>query len=204
MSALDSWTMSCGPAESCNTATPRGEMTAPQPRSFSEDRSGTLLTAHRRSFAPEWQRAAEVAEAEVARDQHRVEEDYNQRARSLPVLFVGNHVAVQDHRTGRWDRYGVIAEVGPHRRYFVRLAGGRVLVQNRRHLRRRYGHATPDTAHEPADRRGAAADDVASAKTDELTAQPNRASCGSDSRASPLLRRSERVRRPPRRLIEEI
>ena len=42
MSALDSWTMSCGPAESCNTATPRGEMAAPQPRLSSKDRSGTL------------------------------------------------------------------------------------------------------------------------------------------------------------------
>ena len=42
MSVLDSWTMSCGPAASCNTITPWDEIATPQPRSSSEDLSGTL------------------------------------------------------------------------------------------------------------------------------------------------------------------
>ena len=160
------------------------------------------IPAHRRNFAPEWQRAAEDAEAQAASYQEKVEVAYNQTARDLPELSVGNQVAVQDHRTGRWDRYGVIADVGPYRRYYVRLAGGRVLVRNRRHIRRRYGHATPDPSPAAEDRRGAPSDDRRT--TPATSSGPSLSSRGTVLHAPPPLRRSERVRRPPRRLIEEI
>ncbi|KAF0299963.1 hypothetical protein FJT64_027441 [Amphibalanus amphitrite] len=54
-------------------------------------------------------------------------------------------VAIQDPATKRWSRHGVITDVGPHRRYYVRLPKGRVLTRNRRFLRQRYGHAAPDS-----------------------------------------------------------
>ena len=71
---------------------------------------------------------------------------YNCHARDLPALHVGSQVALQNPDTGTWDRCGVITDVGPHRRYYVRLPSGRVLTRNRRHLRQRYAHAQPDTA----------------------------------------------------------
>ena len=165
------------------------------------------IPAHRRSFALEWQRAVDIAEAQATRNQ-KTEDVYNQNAREMSILSVGNHVSVQDHRTGRWDQYGVITEVGPYRRYYVRLAGGRILVRNRRHLRRRYGYATPDPA--AAEQRGATTSDVLhllpSART-AAAADVNRRTSresGPGGGAPPPLRRSERLKRPPRRLIEEI
>ena len=103
-----------------------------------------LLPAHRRNFAAEWQIAADQTETAAAQRQERIEQLYNARAADLPALTVGTHVAVQNQETGRWDRYGTIVEVGQHRRYFIRMQSGRVLSRNRRHIRRRYGHAIPD------------------------------------------------------------
>ena len=50
---------------------------------------------------------------------------------------------VQNQDSKRCDRYGVVVEAGQNRRYFVKLQSGRVLSRNRRHIRRRYGHAPP-------------------------------------------------------------
>ena len=105
-----------------------------------------MLPAHRRSFAPRWQRAADEADRAHAARRDRAELTYNCHARDLPALHVGSQVALQNPDTGTWDRCGVITDVGPHRRYYVRLPSGRVLTRNRRHLRQRYAHAQPDTA----------------------------------------------------------
>lgn len=107
-----------------------------------------VVPAHRRNFRPEWQAAAEQAEAAAARRQERVEERYNGRAASLPVLPIGTKVAVQDSTSKRWNRYGEVVEVGANRRYFVKMAGGRVLSRNRRFLRRRFPHVTPEGMEE--------------------------------------------------------
>ena len=69
---------------------------------------------------------------------------YNRTAHELPQLAVGTKVAVQDHRTRKWDKYGTIVEVGRNRDYMIRLASGRVWRRNRRFLRRRYAVANPD------------------------------------------------------------
>ena len=117
-----------------------------------------MLPAHRRSFAPEWQRAADDAERATAERQENTREAYNQHARDLPALVIGSPVALQNTATGTWDRHGIITDIGPHRRYFIRLPSGRVFTRNRRHLRQRYphaqhGHALPHgpaaTAHLP-------------------------------------------------------
>ena len=96
-----------------------------------------VLPAHHRAFAPEWQRSA--AEADEREQAHRdlVESHYNCHAHTLPDIHVGSNVAVQDASTKRWDIYGVVTDIGPHRRYFVKTGSGRVLVRNRRFLRRR-------------------------------------------------------------------
>ncbi|KAF0307558.1 Transposon Ty3-I Gag-Pol polyprotein [Amphibalanus amphitrite] len=152
------------------------------------------LPAHRRSFAPEWQIAADAAAGRLSEQQQRADDLYNRQARDLEPLAVGNQVSVQDDRTGRWDRYGVVCEVGPHRRYFVRLSSGRVLTRNRRHLRRRYGHAIPDELAQ-------CVPPVVSRPPPVLQQREPAAAAPS----APLgLRRSTRVRRRVKRLIEEM
>ena len=86
------------------------------------------------------------------------------------------------------------------------LAGGRVLVRNRRHIRRRYGHATPDPAPDVGEQRGTTTPRSATStdKTSNVTAEARSTAREKAPSAPPPLRRSERVCRPTRRLIEEI
>ncbi|XP_043227719.1 uncharacterized protein LOC122384401 [Amphibalanus amphitrite] len=101
------------------------------------------LPAHRRAFAAEWQRAAEITETAAAKRQEKVEGRYNAYAKDLPNLSVGNQVAVQNQVDRRWTAYGVIVRVCPNRKYLIRLLSRRVVCRNRRHIRRRYPHVTP-------------------------------------------------------------
>ena len=102
------------------------------------------LPVHKRAFAPEWQRSIKEADERAATIHHRLEHMYNRTAHELPQLAVGTKVAVQDHRTRKWDKYGTIVEVGRNRDYMIRLVSGRVWRRNRRFLRRRYPVANPD------------------------------------------------------------
>ena len=191
-----------------------------------------LVPAHRRNFAAEWQTSADAADAAAARRQERVEARYNSRATDLPVLQVGARVAVQDQDTKRWDRYGQITEVGKNRRYLIKMTSGRVLSRNRRHIRRRFGHATPDdllasdrgtslpctaspsrpvapsTAAPPST--GATSGAYATTPgpvTSVAPAGPAASPRATTSAAPPALtglRRSQRTRRRPDRLIENV
>ena len=107
------------------------------------------LPAHRRAFSPEWQRGALDAEDQARSHKEDVEQRYNQHARSLVDIYVGSSVALQDPISKRWEIYGVVADIGPYRRYYVRTAGGRVLVRNRRHLRRRIPPSMPTPSSAP-------------------------------------------------------
>ena len=136
------------------------------------------LPAHRRSFAPDWQRAPDPEQVEEKLDQ--AEKYYDQRAHPLPDLHVGSKVAIQDSTTKVWDIYGtIVAHEG--RRYFVRTGSGRVLVRNRRFLRKR----TPMSFYAPRDRPDQAQDQV------------------QDPVAPQAPRRFRRQRRRPKRLIED-
>ena len=95
------------------------------------------LPAHRRAFAPEWQRSAEVADTTFKAHQEQVEQQYNTHTRALPEIGIGSNVAIQNSTSKLWDIYGVVVDVGPFRRYFVKTVSGRILVRNRRFLRRR-------------------------------------------------------------------
>ena len=102
------------------------------------------MPVHKRAFTPEWQRSIKEADERTATIHHRLEHMYNRTAHELPQLAVGTKVAVQDHRTRKWDKYGTIVEVGRNRDYMIRLASGRVWRRNRRFLRRRYPVANPE------------------------------------------------------------
>lgn len=135
------------------------------------------LPAHRRAFAPEWQRSTVEAEEQDRSNREYVEQYCNRRARPLIEIHVGSNIALQDTVTKRWDIYGIVVEVGPHRRYYVKMAGGRVLARNRCVP---FSPPTPSTADTPP-------------------------AAGSASSFQPALpRHSTRSHVRPRRLIEEI
>ncbi len=107
------------------------------------------LPAHRRSFAPEWQRPVDTERAEEVLQ--KAKSFYDQHAHPLPDLAPGAHVAIQNPTSRVWDIYGMVTAVSPHRRYFIRTQSGQVLVRNRRFIRKRtalsvYAPAVPTAA----------------------------------------------------------
>ena len=139
------------------------------------------LPAHHRAFAPEWQRSA--AEAEEHEQSYREEVEYYYD-RTAHRFRGGSNVAVQDSSTKRWDIYGVVTDIGPHRRYSIKTSSGHVLVRNRRFLRRRIPILPPTQSSDA-----------------NVPPQPHQPP---NSPQPPPVRRSTRTRVRPQRLIEEI
>ena len=102
-----------------------------------------MIPAHRRSFSDKWQRTAEEAEQQAANCQEKTEEFYNTHAHYLPDIHIGSNVAIQNPESKLWDIYGRVIDTGPHRRYYVKTQSGRVLIRNRRFLRRRVPASIP-------------------------------------------------------------
>ncbi len=160
-----------------NTPSQRDRL-SPAQKLFGQPIQDTL-PAHRRAFAPQWQTSAEEAERHATSNAEQVEHHYNQHARALPEIGVGSNVAIQNTVTKLWDIYGMVTAIGPHRRYFVKTASGRVLVRNRRYLRRRVPLVLPAQTHGPP-------------QADPSPPPP------------PPPRRSTRPRTRPNRLVEEV
>ena len=137
-----------------------------------------ILPAHHRSFLPEWQRPIATAEQQRQDTLHSSAAFYNRHAHTLSDINVGSHVAIQNPQTKNWDIYGIVTEISPQQRYYIRTKGGRVLVRNRRFLRRRVQTSIPIDRLQPD-------------PNQPLTQQP------------PPLRKSSRDKRPTRRLIED-
>ena len=95
------------------------------------------LPAHRRSFAPEWQKKADVLEKRERRSIALQAEHFNKRANPLPDLEIGTHVLIQHPVSKCWATPGLIVEKGANRDFLVRTSAGRVFRRNRRFLRRR-------------------------------------------------------------------
>ena len=146
------------------------------------------LPAHRLSFSLEWQRSFEEAEETFAKTQQESKNYYNIHAHALPDLIVGNHVAIQHPISKHWEIHGVVTAIGSHRRYFIKTTSGRVLVRNRRFIRRR----VPVSVAFPNETRDTPRQQNATASNGERDTTP----------ATP--RRSTRSRRRPQRLVEEI
>ena len=165
-----------------NTPSQRDQL-SPAQKLFGQPIQDTL-PAHRRAFAPQWQTSAEEAEQHATTNTEQVEHRYNQHARALPEIQVGCNVAIQNTATKLWDIYGIVTAISPHRRYFVKTASGRVLVRNRRFLRRRIPIAPP--AAIPG------------------APQPPLVNDSTPNPPPPLPRRSTRQHTRPNRLIEEV
>ena len=124
------------PCFSTGTDTPsHKDGLSPAQKLFGHPIQGTL-PAHRRSFAPEWQKSTEEAEQQARETREDVKVSYNAHTHSLPDIHIGSKVALQNQHTKLWDIYGTVVTIGPHRRYHVKTNGGRILVRNS-FLRRR-------------------------------------------------------------------
>ena len=55
----------------------------------------------------------------------------------MPAHYLTYALALQSQQTKLWYVYGTVVAIGPHRRYYIKTHSGRVLVHNRRFLRRR-------------------------------------------------------------------
>lgn len=95
------------------------------------------LPAHRRSFAPEWQKQDEILEERAQWAKEIAKDHFNSTAKQLIAFKVGDHVLVQHPTTKRWETTGVVVEIGPNRDYIIKTPAGSALRRNRRMLRRR-------------------------------------------------------------------
>ncbi|KAG0722364.1 Transposon Ty3-I Gag-Pol polyprotein [Chionoecetes opilio] len=83
----------------------------------------------------EWQAADEECDAKLSAGMEKAEWYYNRSSRALPPLHVSTPVRIQDCKSRRWNKQGVVVGVGKHRDYHVQVASGRIFWRNRRYLR---------------------------------------------------------------------
>jgi len=95
----------------------------------------SCVPAHPQSFLMHWQEKTEDCDRHAAARAEAVKLQYDQHARPLPRLNVGQHVRIQDPASHRWDKVGVVMGCGRSRDYEIRLPSGRVWWRNRRFLR---------------------------------------------------------------------
>lgn len=97
------------------------------------------VPAHKSLFTRDWHSKVLEFDQNFANRRDKMEQLYNRGARDLPPLRVGDPIAIQNKRTKKWDRYGVVQEVFPEiRRYLIRLASGMMITRNRRVIRKRF------------------------------------------------------------------
>ncbi|MFV0366579.1 MAG: RNase H-like domain-containing protein [Mangrovibacterium sp.] len=94
----------------------------------------SCVPAHPQSFKSDWKDLADDWDRRVASRAAQVKKHYNQHARDLPRLAMGQHVRVQDPTSRRWDKVAIVMGGARSREYEVRLPSGRVLRRNRRFL----------------------------------------------------------------------
>jgi len=152
------------------------------------------LPAHRRSFDPAFQSKAKDAEAKHQCYVKKTREYHDAKAASLMDLNIGAHVAIQDPETKEFSIHGTI--VAEHRRrYWIRTESGRIMIRNRRFVRRRLditaGGGGGTRINNPLPQPGGTAN-----------APPQPSQVNNDA-TGPTLKRSGRESRPPRRLVDE-
>ena len=108
-----------------------------------------VVSAYRRAFKPEYQKAAGTSDT-VPADAEAVAR-YDSLAHPLSSLQTGTPVRVQNDRTKLRDRSGVVVDFGPHQKYFIYLPSGRILTRHHPFLHRRYNSSLPpsDTPKPP-------------------------------------------------------
>ena len=180
--------------------TPRADGRSPAQILFGHPLRSSV-PAHHRAFAAEWQRSTDECDTRASDMREQAKARHDVSARSLRPLRIGSIVDIQDVSTKRWDRTGVIVEIGSRRTYLVKLKSGRVLWRNRRFLR----------PHRPLIIQHSAAQPMAPSSTRPVepavagleTAARTAAAAPAPGTAAPdarTPRRGDRSRRPPDRL----
>lgn len=78
------------------------------------------LPAHRRAFAPQWQKSAAKKKKTAMRARSLRAAHFNKTAPPLPPLTIGDHDVIQNSMTKRWSTPGVIVETGPFRDFLIK------------------------------------------------------------------------------------
>ena len=96
------------------------------------------LPAHRRHFERNWYDEVGEYNRKMYESKVKNERYYNTSAKSGPRELppkVGDEVVVQNTKSIRFDRYGIVKECCDNRRYLIRLPSGMILERHRRFLR---------------------------------------------------------------------
>jgi len=108
----------------------------------------SMVPVHHSSFDDKWKLAADELDRKGAQLTERAKKYYDKTAHDLKPLDIGTKVRVQDAVTKRWDKVGIIMDVGERRNYRVVMKSGRVYWRNRRFLRVFHGGIENDEDHE--------------------------------------------------------
>ena len=92
------------------------------------------------AIQPTWREAWAAKESALRTRFFKTSEKLNQHAQKLEKLSIGDRCLVQN-QTGnnpkRWDRTGVIMDIGQHDQYSIKIDGsGRVTTRNRQYIRK--------------------------------------------------------------------
>ena len=109
----------------------------------------SCVPAHPESFSEEWQAKSEDCDRRAAARAQQIKSQYDQHARPLSRLSIGQTVRIQDPISHRWNKVGVVMSCGRSRDYEVRLPSGRVWWRNRRFLRPVPFHGVGPLPHIP-------------------------------------------------------
>ena len=129
---LDTDSFAMGMLELRNT--PRKEGRSPAQILFGHPLRSNV-PAHHSAFAKEHQEAMEECDRKRMINQEKADLRYNRSAKPLPEFKMGDHVNIQHHKTGLWDKNGIIVGVGKKRDYMIKLNSGRIYWRNRRFIR---------------------------------------------------------------------
>ena len=128
----------------CLRATPI-DHALPSPSELSYNRK---VTANLPTKCPNNERNKEAVRERLEARQDSQKSYFDQRAKDLPPLIVGQKVSVEDPTTGRWKAAKVISKTDQPRSYVVVTQDQRQYRRNRRHLR----HTPQDMAAETGNR----------------------------------------------------
>ena len=95
----------------------------------------SAVVAHHRSFAPEWQRAADECDARAELIHDAAKTAYDRHTKPIQSPSLGSPVAVQHPDSRRWEQLGTVVGLGRRRDVLVKLPSGRTLWRNRRFVR---------------------------------------------------------------------
>ena len=95
------------------------------------------LPRERYRIDPQWARHLHDRETAMTNRNAIAKAKYDENAKSLRELTVGDQVLCQNTRSKKWDKGGIIVEVKKNRQYLIRINGsGRVSLRNRRHIQK--------------------------------------------------------------------